>query len=441
MNDELQMVPPQNLDAERATLGAVLLDGQPVFDRVLEIISADDFYREAHRIIFETALKLANDKQNIDCITMMETLGQNLEKVGGISYLTALVNSTPSSINAEHYAEIVKKKSLARRMIQENAESIKKLYTDEDPVEIASKDMLARMEIVNSVHRNKIAKLGDEVKNVFLKLDTNKSNNGITGIPTGFAGLDQILGGLQSPSYNILAAPTSVGKTTFAMNIAKNVAIHAKGTVLIFSLEMSKEQLGNKFLSMFSGVNNKLFHNVAYIDREQWGKLGKAVNDAEQAGIYIDDEGHQKASQLWIKARRFMSMFPDLSLIVIDYLQKMAGENPKMMDYQRVSEASRISFEIAKDLKVPVLELSQLKRGVESRENKIPVLADLRESGTIEQDADTVTFLYRPDYYNEEKTAPDPSETTVIVAKNRLAGGVGATKLKYYKAQQCFIGL
>jgi replicative DNA helicase len=429
-------LPPQNLEAEMATIGSILIGGQPILDRALEIIQPEDFFQEKHRLILEAILRLSAKKENVDIVTLSEELGNYLDKIGGYPYLTALANNAPSLVNIEHYANIVRDKSLARQKIMQNIEINEKLYDGEDSIDIITKSMLSDMETINKRKKSQIIKIGPEVEKAYHALDNYKDGDGIFGISTGFKDLDHICGGLQSPSYNILAARPSIGKSTFAMNIAKHVAQVLKIPVLIFSLEMSKEQLARKFLSLFGSVDSKLFHNAWRITDNQWNNLANAVNNARELELYIDDTCNLKASEIWIRARKFKTAYPNLGLIITDYLQKMAGEHPKMPPIERVSEASSICFNMAKELKLPVITVSQLSRGVEQRDNKIPVLSDLRESGTIEQDADTVTFLYRPDYYNDDKSAPDPSETAVILAKNRLEGGIGAVKLKYYKALQ-----
>ena len=435
----MERIPPQNIDAEMATLGSILLDGQPALDRAIEIITEIDFYREIHRLIFKTIVKLSSERKNIDMITLIEELGNNKDKVGGFQYVTSLVNSVPSSANLEHYAQIVKDKSLARQKIQKNNEVNEKLYSGESSIDVITESMLADMTIVNTGKSNQIVKIGPEVSKIFNSLDTQKENNGITGISTGFPEIDRICGGLQAPSYNILAARPSMGKTTFAMNIGKNAAQDQQIPVLMFSLEMSRERLARKYLSLGAGVNSKLFHNANQITGEQWSKITYAMNKSSDSEFYIDDSCNLKASEVWVRSRKFKTANPGLGLIIIDYLQLLAAEHPKMAPIERVSEASRIIFNIGKELNVPVIALSQLSRSVEQRENKIPLLSDLRESGSLEQDADTVIFLYRPDYYNDDKSAPDPSETGIIFAKNRLEGGIGAAKLKYYKAQQKFM--
>lgn len=446
MYDEiLERIPPQNLEAERATLGSIFIGGQPIMDKVSSILSSEDFYRETHKIIFLAALSLLNRKEKIDLITIGEELkSQNFyEKVGGTPYLIALSNETPTFSNAEYYAKIVKSKSLARQKIQVDTESINALYNGEEPIETISKSMLQSQEILSTVKKNKLIKLGEAVKNFYFKLDENKASNGITGIGTGFQKLDNIIGGLQSPSFIILAAPTSCGKTTFALNIARHVGYNLKLPVLIFSQEMKEKQLASKYLSMFSGVNNKLFHNIQNIDNTGWRNIANGLQKAHECLIFIDDDSYLKASEIRVRARTYQSHikslgFPGFALIITDYMQKCQFESKKMNDYEGISEISKLHFATTYELEVPWMALSQLHRGTDQKSNKIPVLSDLRGSGRLEEDADQVIFLYRPDYYNDERNVPDPSKTQIIVAKNRLAGGLGSIELNYYKSIQSF---
>ncbi|TCL74209.1 replicative DNA helicase [Hydrogenispora ethanolica] len=436
----MSYIPPQNIEAEQSLLGSCLLLGQKAVDEASLIITEADFYRETHRMIWEVIQRLSTQNIPIDIISVSEAFGNRLGKIGGRQYLLQLANATPTLSNIPIYAGIIKSKSLARLKIAECQETIKQLVNEEDPTEIISKSMLSDMRILNQGKKDSIERVSDRLFEVYDKIGESKGKNGITGVPTGYPDLDRIGGGLQVGMI-VLAARPSMGKTTFAMNIARNVAL-AGNKALIFSLEMTKEQLIRKFLAMESGLNSKLFNNAGEIQEEQWKQLARGLNSLQEAGIFIDDTSGVKASQILIKARRFKSLNPDLGLIVIDYMGLIAPESNKGNTNEKIGEISKIIKTMSKELNLPVLILAQLNRGVETRDDKIPTLADLRDSGNIEQDADAVMFLYREDYYNNpEEGAPDPSETFVIMRKNRLDGGIGAAKLIYFKAVQRFTSI
>jgi replicative DNA helicase len=427
---------PQNIEAEQALLGACLLDGQKAVDEASLIIEANDLYREAHREIFENVLSLSLQKTPIDIITVSEALGDRLEKVGGRAYLIELANKVPSGTNIPYYAEIIKEKSLARAKIQTNLDEVKRLYDGEGSSVIISQSMVNSMNLLNGRKKNDIVPINSILPAVYDQIEENMEGNGITGTPTGYSDFDQICGGLQVGMI-IVAARPSMGKTTFALNIARNVASGNQG-VLIFSLEMTKKQLARKFLSMESGVNSRLFNNPKKIPEWQWIRISHAMNKLSNMKIHIDDTSGLKASEILIRSRQFKTLNPNLGLIVIDYIGLMSPEKNTGNKNNDIGETSKLIKMISKELDVPVLTLCQLNRAVEGRSSKIPTLADLRESGNLEQDADMVLFLHRKDYYEPEGGAPDPSETDLIIAKNRLDGGVGAVKLNYFKATQRF---
>ena len=318
----------------------------------------------------------------------------------------------------------------------DNAEVIRKLLDEADPVSVISESMLADMRLLNDSHKGEIVKAGDELIDVYTEIEASVGSNGITGVPTGYDELDRIGGGLQ-PGLIILAARPSVGKTTFALNIARNVA-NNKFIVLIFSLEMTKKQLIRKLLAMEANIDSKYFNNAGEINDTQWTRLSHALGSLHEAGIYLDDTSGLKASEIMVKSRRFKSLHPELKMIIIDYLQLIAPENNYGTTNDKISDTSKIVKLVAKELDLPVVALSQLSRSLETRKDKTPILADLRDSGSLEQDADVVMFLHRDDYYNPKDAPADPSYTDLIVAKNRLDGGVGAVELKYYKARQRF---
>ena len=436
MTTAINCIPPQNIDAERALIGSCFVDGQTAVDEASVLININDFYVEAHRVIWEVVLQLSFRRTPIDIITISEALGENLQKIGGHAYLLQLATAVPSAQNIAHYAQIIKNKSLARGKISECQEVIRKLLDEADPVSVISKSMLADMRLLNDSHKGEIVKAGDKLIDVYTEIEASVGSNGITGVPTGYDELDRIGGGLQ-PGLIILAARPSVGKTTFALNIARNVA-NSKFIVLIFSLEMTKKQLIRKLLAMEANIDSKYFNNAGEINDTQWTRLSHALGSLHEAGIYLDDTSGLKASEIMVKSRRFKSLHPELKMIIIDYLQLIAPENNYGTTNDKISDTSKIVKLVAKELDLPVVALSQLSRSLETRKDKTPILADLRDSGSLEQDADVVMFLHRDDYYNPKDAPADPSYTDLIVAKNRLDGGVGAVELKYYKARQRF---
>jgi replicative DNA helicase len=427
---------PQNIEAEQALLGACLIDGQKAVDEASLIIEANDFYRETHREIFENVLSLSLQKTPIDIITVSEVFGDRLDKVGGRNYLIELANKVPSGANIPYYAEIIKEKSLARAKIQANLDEIKRIYDGEESTAIISQSMVSDMNLLNGRKKNDIVKIESVLPAVYDQIEENMEKGGITGTPTGYIDFDQICGGLQVGMI-ILAARPSVGKTTFAMNIVRNVASAEHGA-LVFSLEMTKKQLARKFLSMESGVNSKAFNNPKSISDGWWPRIAHAMARLSNMKIHIDDTSGLKASEILIRSRQFKTLNPNLGLIVIDYIGLLSAERDTGNKNNEIGETSKLIKALSKELDIPVLILCQLSRAVEGRSSKIPTLSDLRESGNLEQDADMVLFLHRKDYYEPEGGAPDPSDTDLIIAKNRLDGGVGAVKLNYFKATQRF---
>jgi replicative DNA helicase len=296
--------------------------------------------------------------------------------------------------------------------------------------------MVNSMNLLNLRKKNDIVKVGSVLPEVYEQINDSIGKDGITGTPSGIKDLDNICGGLQVGML-ILAARPSMGKTTFAMNVARNVSEAGKD-VLIFSLEMTKKQLVRKFLSMESGINSKLFNNASKITDGWWSRLSTALGKLSDAKMYIDDTSGLKASEIMVRSRQFKTFHENLGLIVIDYIGLMAAEKDTGNKNNEIGVTSQIIKTMSKELDVPVLVLCQLSRAVEGRSSKIPVMSDLRESGNLEQDADMIMFLHRKDYYEPENGAPDPSETDLIIAKNRLDGGVGAVKLYYFKSRQKF---
>jgi replicative DNA helicase len=438
MDKNMGNVPPQNLEAEASLLGAILIDSDSVI-KIADIISAADFYDPRHQKIYEAIDQLYNKQYAIDVLTITDQVKNNgnIDAVGGASYITELTNYVPTASHIEQYAEIVSQKALRRRLIKAS-QNIAQLGFDETKV-LQSLIEEAETNIFNVSQQHikqNVVSLETILAESFDRLDDlHKDKNKLRGIPTGFKDLDNILAGLQKSDLFILAARPSMGKTAFALSLAHNVAVQSQEAVLLFSLEMSKEQLVDRLLSTESGVDawNLRTGNLSDSDFE---KIGRAMGTLSEAPIYIDDTPGITVSDLRTRARREAHLRP-IGLIIVDYLQLMSGSR-SFGDGNRVQEISEISRGlkgIARELNVPVIALSQLSRSVESRTPQIPQLADLRESGSIEQDADVVAFLYREDYYNPETERR--SIIDIFIKKHRN-GPTGEVELFFDRQKQRF---
>lgn len=434
--------PPQNTEAEASLLGAILIDADAIV-RVADALTPQDFYEEKHRRIYEAIVKLYEKHRPIDALTLSNQLKDDgfIEAVGGATYITELANYVPTAAHAEHYADIIKQKSMRRRLIKAAQDTVDLGYdetkTIQEVIETAETDLFN----VSQQHvKQDIQSIENILADSFERLDELHRNKGkVRGVPTGFRDMDNILAGWQKSDLVILAARPAMGKTAVALNFAHNVAVKAEQPVLLFSLEMSKEQLVDRLLAMESGVDawNIRTGNLSDADFE---KIGDAMGTLSEAPIYIDDTPGITVSEMRTKARREQHQ-RQLGLIIIDYLQLMSGSSRFGGEGNRVQEISEISRGlklIARELNVPVIALSQLSRSVESRSPQIPQLADLRESGSIEQDADIVMFLYREDYYNNETQRQNI--TDVIISKHRN-GPTGKVELYFDKAKQRFKSL
>lgn len=427
----LERIPPQSLDAEQSTLGSMLLEKEAIY-KGAEILRPDDFYREAHRVIFEVVVHLANKGEPVDLITVSEELKQRgmLDKVGGVAYLTQLVNFVPTAANVEHYANIVAEKSLLRSIISVATNIVKMGYEGTEEVDVildrAEKEIF---EISQKRNVKGFVSLRSILVETFERIEKlYESKGGVTGLPTGYPDFDRMTAGLQPSDLIILAARPSMGKTTFALNLASHAAVEVKVPVVIFSLEMSKEQLALKLLCSEAGVDNQRIRTGTLRD-DDWPKLSHALGRLSDAMLFIDDTPGISALEIRAKARRIKSEY-GLGLIIIDYLQLMQSRSKSENRQQEVSEISRSLKALARELDVPVIALSQLSRAVEQRADKKPTLADLRESGSLEQDADIVGFLYREDYYNPETDRKNITE--LIIAKQRN-GPVGTVDFFFQK--------
>ncbi len=433
---------PQNTDAEASLLGAVLIDADAIV-KIADNISATDFFDPRHQHIYEAIVYLYEKRQAIDILTLSDQLRNSgyLDLVGGPAYLTELTNFVPTASHVEQYADIVAQKSMRRRLIQTSHE-IGGLGFDESK---SLKDLIeeaeSRLFKVSQQHvKQTIVSIEDILADSFERLDElHKDKKSVRGIPTGFKDMDNVLAGLQRSDLFILAARPSMGKTAFVLNLAHNVAVEAKEPVLIFSLEMSKEQLVDRLLSMQSGVDAWALRTGNLSDTD-FEKLGEAMGVLSEAPIYIDDTPGITVSDMRTKARR-ESHQGQLGLVIVDYLQLMSGGSRFSGDGNRVQEISEISRGLkgmARELNVPLISLSQLSRSVESRSPQIPQLSDLRESGSIEQDADIVAFIYREDYYNPET---DRKNITDILIKKHRNGPLGNVELYFDKDKQKFRSL
>jgi len=435
-------LPPQNIEAEASLLGALLIDPDAIV-KIADTITEDDFYEEKNKRIYEAISQLYEKHSPIDVLTLADQLRTTgyLELAGGASHLTELTNFVPTAAHVEQYADLVSQKALRRRLIKASQDITNLGYDEATGIQALIEDAEARLFEVSQKHvKQDITSLEEILSDSFERLDDlHKDKGKIRGVPTGFKDMDNILAGLQRSDLFILAARPSMGKTALALNIAHNVAVGAELPVLIFSLEMSKEQLVDRMLSVESGVDAWALRTGNLSDSD-FEKIGQAMGSLSEAQIYIDDSPSITVSELRTKARREAHQRP-LGLIVVDYLQLMSGGRRFSAEGNRVQEISEISRglkQIARELNVPLMALSQLSRSVESRSPQIPQLADLRESGSIEQDADVVAFIYREDYYNPDT---DRKSITDIFIKKHRNGPTGAVELYFDGKKQRFRSL
>lgn len=435
-------IPPQDLLAEQSVLGSIFISPDKLIT-VREYIEPKDFYKYAHRIIFEAMITLSERDDAIDALTIRTILSDqdDLQNIGGMTYLLEIVNSVPTSANAEYYAKIVAEKAMLRNIISKLTESVNQAYDattpSEDIISGAEKSLIDINEKSNKSGFSKISEvLAINYENLEIRA---QQTSDVTGLPTGFRDLDKITTGLHPDQLIILAARPAVGKTAFVLNIAQNVGTKMRQPVAIFSLEMGKESLVDRMLAS-EGLVDAHHLRTGQLTEEEWQSLTIAQGNLAEAPIYIDDTPGIKITEIRARARKLEKEVGGLGLIVIDYLQLITGTKPENRQ-QEVSDISRQLKILAKELRVPVIALSQLSRGVEQRQDKRPVLSDIRESGSIEQDADIVAFLYRDDYYDRsDKDDPDhvvDNTIEVILEKNR-AGARGTVKLMFQKEYNKF---
>lgn len=432
-------IPPHNVEAEQAVLGCMLLDSD-IIPTVTELIRSDDFYRDDHREICEAIIDLAEVAKPIDIITVSEQLKLRgtLENIGGLDYLAGIANGVPTTANAKHYAKIVEEKSLLRKLIKAASDISGMSYeASEEAAYVLDKAEKSIFDILEKRNTQGFTHIKDVLLETFNRLEElYNSKSYITGIPTGFRDLDEKTAGLQNSDLVLIAARPGMGKTAMALNIAQYAAVQKHVPVALFNLEMSKDQLVNRMLCSEVMVDSQKMR-TGKLEDDDWNKIAQALAPLSEAPIYIDDTPGISVMDIRSKCRK-LKLEKNLGLVVIDYLQLMQGRGKTENRQQEVSEISRSLKILAKELNVPVLTMSQLSRGPESRTDHRPMLSDLRESGAIEQDADIVMFLYRDDYYNPDTEKKNIAE--VIIAKHRN-GSTGTIELRWFGEYTKFANL
>ncbi|WP_080871908.1 replicative DNA helicase [Oceanobacillus timonensis] len=432
--------PPHNLEAEQSVLGAVFLE-PTAFVQASEILIPEDFYRAAHQLIFTAMMTLSERTEPIDVVTVTTFLNnrKQLEEVGGVSYLTELAESVPTAANVEYYSRIVEEKSTLRSLIRKATDIVTASFEKEDEVEDVLNDAeKSILEVSGRKNSGAFKNIKDVLIDVYDNIEQLHQQTGdVTGVPTGFMDLDRITSGFQRNDLIIIAARPSVGKTAFALNVAQNVAVKTDENVAIFSLEMGADQLVQRMLCAEGNIDAQRLRN-GQLQADDWSKLTMSMGSLSNAGIYIDDTPGVRVNEIRSKCRR-LKQEHGLGMILIDYLQLIQGSgSSKENRQQEVSEISRALKALARELEVPLIALSQLSRGVESRQDKRPMMSDIRESGSIEQDADIVGFLYRDDYYDKETEKDNIIE--IIIAKQRN-GPTGTVELAFVKEYNKFVDL
>ncbi len=431
--------PPHSLESEQSILGGLMLDTN-AFEIVSDILSADDFYRREHQIIYEAIERLASNAKPVDAVTVLgelQAIGK-IQDVGGMQYLDALVHSTPSAANIRRYAEIVRERSILRQLISAGDEIVSLAYSPEaaDVPQLLDQIQTKIFAIDENSNRGKkgFVRLPEVAANVTKEVQAlyeQHSNDDVTGLPTGFMKLDRMLTGLHPSDLVIVAGRPSMGKTSFALNIVEYVGIVLKLPVAIFSMEMSADQLAKRFISSTGRVDAQKIRR-ARLDNTDWQHFTDAVAEMSKAPIYIDDSSALTVNEVRARARRLARKSGPLSLIVIDYLQLMSGGSRAGSSTENrateISEISRGLKNLAKEMNAPVIALSQLNRAVESRADRRPMMSDIRESGAIEQDADVIMFIYRDVVYN--KDCAEPNKAEIIIGKQRN-GPIGTVALRF----------
>ena len=427
----LQRVPPQNLEAEQCVLGSILLQ-EGALAKAIETLTPDDFYRDAHKAIYASMLSLFEKNEPQDLITITNNLKKagKLEGIGGPAYLASITDIVPVASNISYYAKIVREKSVLRKLIKSSTEIASRCYEDQDDIEaLLDEAEQTIFEIARANNDQDFQPMRTIVTNAFKAVEKLfERKELITGVPSGYDEFDKKTAGLQPADLIIIAGRPSMGKTALAMNMAQNAAILHKVPVAVFSLEMSKEQLGIRMLCSVSRVNSQRIR-TGFLKDQDWPKLTRAAGILQEAPIFIDDTAALSVLEMRAKARRLKTE-ANIGLVVVDYLQLMRGRSSTERREQEISEISRSLKAMAKELHIPVIALSQLNRSLESRPNKRPQLSDLRESGAIEQDADVICFIYRDEVYNKSEDNPNRGKAEVIIGKQRN-GPTGSIELAF----------
>lgn len=426
-----QKLPPQSLEAEESLISAVLLDNNTLLD-ILEIVSAEDFYKGVHKKIFAAITELSSEGEPIDLVTLADRLKAmgKLDAVGGAAFLTRIVDTAPFAANPKHYARIIHDKAVLRQLINAANGIVSKCFDEtgslDDVIDSAEASL---SDIADHKGKQNLRHIGDIIYTTALEIEKRKGNNGrLSGVTSGFTRLDELTSGFQGSDLIILAARPGMGKTALALNIARNAAVNANVPVAVFSLEMSRQQLTTRMLCSESRTSSTKVRDGFFND-EEWEHLSNAMGVLTQTPIYIDDSSELSSLDIKTKARR-MKREKGLGLIIIDYLQLMKPRVAMERRDLEISEMSRSLKGLAKELNVPIIALSQLNRRLEERSDKHPQLSDLRESGALEQDADLVIFIYRDEQYNKEEDNPERGMAEIEIAKHRN-GPSGKVKLVF----------
>ncbi len=431
----LNRTPPHDIDAEESVLSAIFINNQNLFD-IMEVLTPDDFYKGAHKKIFRVILELAAKEEPADLVTVANALKEKgeLEGIGGAAFLSSISDSAPVAVNAVHYAKIIRGKATLRQLIDASSKIIERCIEDSgdtaDIIEFAESTVF---KIAEKKAGSSFESLGKLINLNIDKLEEQQGKDGgLSGLSTGYPRLDTITSGLQGSDLIILAARPSMGKTAFALNIARNVALEERKPVGVFSLEMSNEQLSMRLLTSEARIDSNRLR-TGFISRDDWSNATQAAGLLNDIPIFIDDTPNISAMDVRAKARKLVQKQGDLGLIVIDYLQLMKAPFKSERRDLEIAEISRSLKALAKELNVPVMALSQLNRMLEQRSDKRPMMSDLRESGALEQDADIIAFIYRDEVYNKEPDNPKKGTAEIIVAKNR--NGATGTALMHFHGQ------
>jgi len=434
----LNKVPPNDIYAEESLLSAILIDNENLLD-IIDILKPEDFYKKAHEKIFKAIVELFAKEHPADLVTVATRLKERdeLEDIGGAAFLASIADAAPMAVNAIHYAQIVKGKSSLRALIHSSSEIIERCMKDRgDFEEIIDFAQNAVFKISESKSTKFFTELGDLINLNITMLEHNQgTKGGLSGLTTGYTKLDSLTSGLQKSDLIILAARPSMGKTAFALNIARNVAVEERVSVAVFSLEMSKEQLSMRLLTSEARIDSNRLRG-GFISDDDWRNATDAAGILNELPIFIDDTPNITAMEIRAKTRR-LKIDKGLGLIIIDYLQLMKAPFHSERRDLEIAEISRSLKALAKELEIPVIALSQLNRMLEQRAEKRPLLSDLRESGALEQDADIVAFIYRDEVYNKEENNPNRGKAEIIVAKNRN-GSVGTAHMTFLPAYTRF---